>query len=80
MGTGTGGRYMSFTRRVGGYRYDGFFFEKMLTGPSHARTRVPAYTRARVQVPRVTDTDRRVRIVPGGFKQTSSCDVPVIRS
>jgi hypothetical protein len=30
-------------------------------------TRLPAYTRARVQIPRVPGTDTRVRIVPGGF-------------
>jgi hypothetical protein len=33
----------------------GFFQKKKLTGPSQTRTRLPAYTRA------------RVRIVPGGF-------------
>jgi hypothetical protein len=53
--------------RVNGYRYNGFFPKKKLTGPSQTRTRLPAYTRARVRIPRVPDTGTRVRIVPGGF-------------
>jgi hypothetical protein len=43
-----------------------------LTDPSHARTSVPAYTRARIRIPRVTGTGRRVRIVPRGYKQTTT--------
>jgi hypothetical protein len=30
-------------------------------------TRLPAYTRAWVRIPRVPDTDIRIRIVPDGF-------------
>jgi hypothetical protein len=30
-------------------------------------TRLPAYTRAWVRIPRVPDTGIRIRIVPGGF-------------
>jgi hypothetical protein len=66
---GYGYGYTGFTRRV---RVRRVFSENMLTGPSHACTRVPAYTRIRVQITRVTGMSRRVRIVRGGYKQTSS--------
>jgi hypothetical protein len=58
MGTGTGSE-----RRV----QTGFFQKKMMTDPSQTRTRLPAYTRARVRIPRVTGTGSRVRVVPVGF-------------
>jgi hypothetical protein len=43
------------------------FSKKKLTDPSQTRTRLPAYTRARIRVPRVPDTDTQIRVIPGGF-------------
>jgi hypothetical protein len=58
--------------RGGGYagkrvRVQRVFSKKKLTGPSQTRTRLPAYTRARVRVPRARTVGTRVRVVPGGF-------------
>jgi hypothetical protein len=74
---GYGYGYTGCTRRVGGYGYDGFFFRKNADRPiscPYPYTRIPAYTRARIRIPRVTGTGRRIRVVPGGYKQTTSGD------
>jgi hypothetical protein len=80
--TSFGGKFFEFWKfwrvtgrrvLVGGYGRAGrrlrIFSEKMLTDPSHTRTHVPAYTRARI-----TGTSRRVRVVPDEYKQISSVD------
>jgi hypothetical protein len=63
-GTGTGASTRAVGKRV---RIQRVFSKKKLTGPSQTCIRLPAYTRARVQVPRVSGTGTRIRIVPGGF-------------
>jgi hypothetical protein len=65
-GTGMGDGYTGAGTQAAGkrVRIQRVFSKKKLTGPSQTRTRLPAYTRARVQVP---GTGTRVRIVPGGF-------------
>jgi hypothetical protein len=71
---GTRVRYYGYGRRVRGHGYAGkrvrvqrVFPKKKLVASSQTRTRLPAYTRARVQIPRVRTADTRIRIVPGGF-------------
>jgi hypothetical protein len=56
-------------RRVNEYGYNEFFSKKTdrpFSNP-YPYTCLPAYTRARVRIPRVPGTDTRVRIIPGGF-------------
>jgi hypothetical protein len=59
-GTGTGGGgYTGAGKQV---RVQRVFSKKKLTGPSQTRTRLPAYTRARIRIP---GTGTRMRVVPG---------------
>jgi hypothetical protein len=60
------GRRAAGTRTVD-KRVQRVFSKKNVTGPSQTRTRLPAYTRARVRIPRVPDTGTQVQVVPGGF-------------
>jgi hypothetical protein len=65
-GTGTGRGYAG---PVNGYGYNEFFPKKTdrpFSNP-YPCTRLPAYTRARVRIPRVPDTGIRVRVVSDGF-------------
>jgi hypothetical protein len=68
-GQAAGTRARLHGRRVNGYKYNEFFPKKTdrpFSNP-YPCTRLLAYTRARVRIPRVPGTDTRIRIVPDGF-------------